>query len=85
MLLIVGGFINGKPIPMTPQQIETAKTTLKEISDRSTMYMSELAIRSGGRFYEAENLTDAKTAFANIAEELRRQYWLSYYSTQSER
>ena len=77
----IGGMINGKPIPMSPQQIEMAKTTLKEISDRSIMYMGELAIRSGGRFYEAESLTDAKAAFANIAEELRRQYWLSYYSS----
>ena len=75
-----GGIINGKPIAMSPQQIESAKARMKEISDRSTMYMSELAIRSGGRFYEAATLTDAKTAFANIAEELRRQYWLSYYS-----
>jgi Ca-activated chloride channel homolog len=77
----IGGMINGKPIPMSPQQIEMAKATLKEISDRSTMYMGELAIRSGGRFYEAENMTDAKSAFAKIAEELRRQYWLSYYSS----
>jgi Ca-activated chloride channel homolog len=77
----VGGFVNGKPIPMSPQQIESAKARIKETSDRSIMYMSELAIRSGGRFYEAENMTDAKAAFANIAEELRRQYWLSYYST----
>ncbi len=77
----VGSIINGRPMPMSPQQIEAAKARNKETSDRSIMYMSELAIRSGGRFYEAENLTDAKTAFANIAEELRRQYWLSYYST----
>ena len=77
----VGGFVNGKPTPMSPQQIESAKARNKETSDRSIMYMSELAIRSGGRFYEAENMTDAKSAFANIAEELRRQYWLSYYSS----
>ena len=77
----VGSIINGRPMPMSPQQIESAKARIKETSDRLIMYMSELAIRSGGRFYEAENMTDAKTAFANIAEELRRQYWLSYYSS----
>ena len=45
------------------------------------MYLNELAICSGGRSYETATMTDAKAAFASIAEELRRQYWLSYYST----
>ncbi|MBS1810665.1 MAG: VWA domain-containing protein [Acidobacteria bacterium] len=47
---------------------------------RAEKYLQELANRSGGRFYEAATLGDAKQAFASIAEELRRQYGLGYYS-----
>jgi VWFA-related protein len=32
-----------------------------------------------------ENIGDTKQAFAGIAEELRRQYWLGYYPTNSAR
>ena len=52
----------------------------KEDYQRAVKYMQELANRSGGRFYEAATLGDAKEAFASIAEELRRQYGLGYYS-----
>ncbi|HEX4951762.1 MAG TPA: VWA domain-containing protein [Blastocatellia bacterium] len=47
---------------------------------RAEKYLLELANRSGGRFYEAATIGDAKEAFASIAEELRRQYGLGYYS-----
>jgi Ca-activated chloride channel homolog len=73
--------LNGRPVQLPPQMIEKAKAKIKEDYDRAKMYMTELALRSGGRSYEAATLTDAKSAFANIADELRRQYWLSYYSS----
>ena len=71
--------ING--VPIQPHIVAGAKARMKEVTERATMYLNELAIRSGGGSYEAATMTDAKSAFANIAEELRRQYWLSYYST----
>lgn len=42
-------------------------------------FMMDLADRSGGRFYDVDNIKDTTQAFINIAEELRRQYWLGYY------
>lgn len=42
-------------------------------------YLRQLADRSGGRLYRAETLGSVHSAFASIAEELRYQYALSYY------
>lgn len=44
-------------------------------------YLRQLADRSGGRLYRAETLGNVQSAFASIAEELRYQYALSYYPT----
>jgi VWFA-related protein len=46
-------------------------------------FLIELATRSGGRYFNVASLLSLKQAFTNIAEELRRQYWLSYYPTNS--
>ena len=40
---------------------------------------------SGGRYYEVATIGDTKQAFANIAEELRRYYWLGYYPVNTAR
>ncbi len=42
-------------------------------------YLQELANSSGGREYHADSLQNMSSAFANVAEELRRQYSLGYY------
>ncbi len=42
-------------------------------------YLEALAQNSGGRNFEADNLTNLEASFAGIAEELRRQYSLGYY------
>jgi len=42
-------------------------------------FLMNLADRSGGRFYDVDDIKDTTQAFVNIAEELRRQYWLGYY------
>ncbi|MEP7337030.1 MAG: VWA domain-containing protein [Acidobacteriota bacterium] len=52
---------------------------------RGRQYMQDLADRSGGRFYVADNLTNMSRAFAQIAEELRHQYAISYYPTNDKR
>jgi Ca-activated chloride channel family protein len=42
-------------------------------------YLEALAANSGGRKFEADTTGDLDTAFAGIAEELRRQYSIGYY------
>ncbi len=42
-------------------------------------YLHELAERTGARNYMADSTQNLSAAFANIAEELRRQYTLGYY------
>lgn len=58
---------------------------VKKDYETATKQLNELAIRTGGRYYEVKNINDTKLAFASIAEELRRQYWLGYYPTNTER
>lgn len=42
-------------------------------------YLIELANSTGGREYRADSLQNMSYAFANVAEELRRQYSIGYY------
>jgi len=42
-------------------------------------YLLELANSTGGREYKADSLQNMSHAFANVAEELRRQYSIGYY------
>ena len=42
-------------------------------------YLLELANSTGGREYRADTLQNMSHAFANVAEELRRQYSIGYY------
>jgi VWFA-related protein len=48
-------------------------------SRRADTYLQELALRSGGRFYRGDSLTNITQAFEWIADELRRQYSLGFY------
>lgn len=42
-------------------------------------YLRDLANSTGGRQYHADSLQNMSYAFANVAEELRRQYSIGYY------
>jgi len=42
-------------------------------------YLRDLAQRTGARHHQADSTSNLSYAFANIAEELRRQYSLGYY------
>jgi VWFA-related protein len=42
-------------------------------------YLEELANSTGGREYRADSVQNMSYAFANVAEELRRQYSIGYY------
>lgn len=58
-----------------PRSRGTARSDY-EIASR---YLEELANASGGREYRADSLQNMSNAFANVAEELRRQYSIGYY------
>src|SRR5204862_5994459 len=47
--------------------------------ERGDRYLHELADRTGARFYQADTTQNLSYAFANVAEELRRQYSIGYY------
>ena len=49
--------------------------------ERATSYLRELAERTGGRHYRAEDMGDLSPAFASIVKELSYQYSLGYYPT----
>src|SRR5262245_37100291 len=42
-------------------------------------YLRELAEDTGGRLYQADSVRNMSAAFANVAEELRRQYTVGFY------
>jgi Ca-activated chloride channel family protein len=52
---------------------------------RATQYLQDLSDGTGGHLYRAETITDLDDAFTSIAEELRHQYTLSYYSSNPKR
>jgi Ca-activated chloride channel homolog len=47
--------------------------------EKANRYLHALADLTGARLYEADNTQNLSYAFANVAEELRRQYSLGYY------
>jgi VWFA-related protein len=53
--------------------------TARDDYDLANQYLLELANSTGGRGYQADSLQNMSYAFANVAEELRRQYSIGYY------
>ncbi len=53
--------------------------TMRDDYEIGNRYLVELANNTGGREYRADSLQNMSTAFANVAEELRRQYSIGYY------
>jgi len=53
--------------------------TMRDDYEIGNRYLIELANSTGGREYHADSLQNMSTAFANVAEELRRQYSIGYY------
>ena len=53
--------------------------TARDDYDLGNQYLLELANSTGGREYHADSLQNMSYAFANVAEELRRQYSIGYY------
>lgn len=78
-----GGISIGIPFPRMPMPgpggggIPGGAT--REEYRRASAYLRDLAQKTGGRFYNGDTLSGISQAFAQVAEELRRQYSLGYY------
>jgi Ca-activated chloride channel family protein len=46
---------------------------------RADQYLHEIAQESGGRFFRGDTIVGLSSAFAELADELRRQYSIGYY------
>jgi Ca-activated chloride channel family protein len=46
---------------------------------RGDEYLHEIALESGGRFFRGDSIVGLSSAFAQVADELRRQYSIGYY------
>lgn len=79
------GGSRGRRWPLTswvvPPQIQIGRGQGEEDYARAARYLSDLATHSGGTLYKAPSLANVSDAFARIAEELRHQYSIGYYST----
>ena len=56
-----------------------SRGTARDDYEFANRYLMELANSTGGREYHADSLQNMSYAFANVAEELRRQYSIGYY------
>ena len=65
-------------------QVLTAKGERLSVAyERASRYLRALSEKSGGRFYGAENTAALREVFSAIAQELRQQYSIGYYPTDS--
>jgi len=64
---------------LRPGQSKVYKVSMKRSYDLGASYLDELARKTGGRVFPASNVVDLARVFANILEELSRQYSLGYY------
>jgi hypothetical protein len=55
--------------------------TLNKLYGEADSYLQTITVRTGGRVYLADSFDDTRAAFAAIADELRNQYLIGYYST----
>jgi len=65
-----------------PDQITS---TLDKLYGEADSFMQTITSRTGGRIYNADTFENTKAAFAAIADELRNQYVIGYYSSMDKR
>ncbi len=75
---MIGIILGGQIPPMVGGGGGSAGGSSQEY-ETGRQYLEELAVKSGGRKFEADSTVSLDTAFAGIAEELRRQYSVGYY------
>jgi Ca-activated chloride channel family protein len=57
----------------------------KKLYEIADLEMSTLAKTSGGRVFPVSDLSEARSAFRSVAEEIGTKYSLGYYSTNDKR
>jgi len=72
--------INGRTVDVR-NQLPNESLTGSEAYRFGAKYLRDLAERTGARLFQSENINSASQAFSQIARELREQYSLSYYPT----
>jgi len=71
--------------PATPNAKNDGRNRIVKEYEQAAQRLKNLSAVSGGRYYEVGTIGDTNQAFANIAEELRRHYWLGYYPADTAR
>jgi len=71
-------------IPDTSPEDEIG-TTLNKLYGEADSYLQSITSRTGGKVYLADTFVDTRAAFAAIADELRNQYLIGYYSATGRR
>ncbi|MEP6848242.1 MAG: VWA domain-containing protein [Acidobacteriota bacterium] len=67
----------GNPVPTVG--VPDSRGTTAEDYRRAREYLDQMALRSGGRLYEASTSGNLASAFSRIASELREYYSLGFY------
>ncbi|MEQ1765305.1 MAG: VWA domain-containing protein [Pyrinomonadaceae bacterium] len=67
------------PMPTTGMGTPSDKGTTLEEYAKGEEYLDQLSLRTGGRIYVADSLTNLSKAFSKIASELRELYSIGYY------
>lgn len=67
------------PFPVPVLATPNSQGTTPEEYQRAAEYLDKLAMRTGGRLYEANNLFNLADAYSRIASELREFYSIGYY------
>ena len=71
--------------PENKRRDDSLSAMLDQLYLMADSYLKELADRTGGQLYRADNVGTLPQAFAAIAAELRTQYLLGYYPSNPER
>lgn len=67
------------PFPLPTIGKPSGQGTTAEDYQKAHEYLEELANRTSGRLYQADNTSNLSLAFSKIADELRQTYSLGYY------
>jgi Ca-activated chloride channel family protein len=76
---ILGGIFGGGRGGIGRRNPPPGRGTSRGDYELANQFLQELANTTGGREYRADSLQNMSYAFAQVAEELRRQYSLGYY------
>mgnify|MGYP003292513080 CR=1 FL=1 len=76
---VFGGGRGGRGGGIPPHRSRRGIGSSRREYELANRYLHELAEKTGGRSYQGDSSQSLASAFAGIADELRRQYTLGYY------